>query len=141
MQLYEYSTLIIELCWYSAYMTLKMLLLLTKSFYSLDWSRYTRRCFYLMNVCFTLSLLFDLLQALCPALCSTSHFLLALQLDANNHSPINSNGSGTLVWSLLLRVIHISVIHITFHSPIDLQLKRLVAPPEVIVNPHFSGNL
>lgn len=44
--------------------------------------------------------------------------------------------------SLLLRVIRISVIHITFHSQIDLQLKRLVAPPsEVTVNPYFSGNL
>lgn len=43
--------------------------------------------------------------------------------------------------SLLLRVIHISVIHTTFHSKIDLQLKRLVAPSEMIVNPHFSCNL
>lgn len=51
-----------------------------------------------MNVCFTLRLPFDLLQAGCPAPCSASHFLLALQLNhANNHSPINSNGSATLL--------------------------------------------
>lgn len=43
--------------------------------------------------------------------------------------------------SLLVCVIHISVIHITFRSQIDLQLKTLVAPLEVIVNPYFSGNL
>lgn len=40
--------------------------------------------------------------------------------------------------SLLLCVIHISVIHITFHSQIDLQLKRLLGDCK---SPHFTGNL
>lgn len=119
------------------------MLLHTNLFHTLDWSRYAQHRFDLKNVYFTLSPLFDLLQALCPLLCSTSHFLLALQLDnTNNQLPINSIGSGTLVWSLLLCVIHISGIHITFQSQIDLWLKRLATPPpEVIGNPHFSGNL